>query len=459
MNGEDSITILLGDPKKAIVRLAVPLILSLLVSQINVLADRVWCAGLGDDVMAAVAVVTPIYMTLVGLGSGLGVGASAVISKMIGAKRRDNALSASAQAIIFALIFGLALTPVLLASQTTLLSIIGSANVLDLTIAYIMPYTVFTVIIIFNGVVGGILNGQGATRFSMVMMTIQAASNMALDPIFIYSFGMGIQGAAIATVIATILSMMVGIMYLKGKRTYLDIDRGCIRYHKDNMHALMVAGIPQMIEYAIMWSMNAALNYIVLQSAGGSHALTIYSTPDNLMDLIVIPAMAIGSALVPVASSALGQTDLSRMRTSFRYALGLGLFTVMILAIIVEIFPEQFLYMFSYSGEMLLNRPEMVAVLKIMCGYVVFFSFTPLCSGYLQAMGHPNRSVIMALWRNAVLITFFWFAMPYTVNEIAWALVFGHMVGAASIFLVTLFTDRQVAKKMKQQACAEPRTE
>ncbi len=451
MDGEDSIKILLGDPKKAIVRLAVPLILSLLVSQANVLADRAWCAGLGDDVMAAVAVVTPIYMTLVGLGSGLGVGASAVISKMIGAGRREDSLSASAQAIIFALAFGIVLTPILLVSQSTLLSIIGSANVLDLTLAYIMPYTIFTVVIIFNGVIGGILNGQGATRFSMIMMTVQAASNIILDPIFIYSLGWGIQGAAIATVISTILSLLVGIMYLRSNRTYLDISRGNIRYHKDNMHALMRAGIPQMIEYAIMWSMNAVLNYIVLMNPGGSHALTIYSTPDNLMDLIVIPAMAIGSALVPVASSALGQADLSRMKKSFRYALTLGLSCVLILAILVELFPEQALFIFSYSGEMLLNRPEMVAVLRIMCGYVMFFSFTPLCSGYLQALGHPNRSVIMALWRNAVLITFFWFAMPYSVNEIAWALVFGHMVGAASIFTVTMITQRQVSKKMSEQ--------
>ncbi len=98
---------------------------------------------------------------------------------------------------------------------------------------------------------------------------------------------------------------------------------------------------------------------------------------------------------------------------------------------------------------MLDNRPEMVDMLRVMCLYIGFFAFTPLCSGYMQAMGHPNRSLVMALWRNAVLITFYLIAVQYPeVTAFGWALVFGHMVGAASIFLVTLYTDRQVSRKM-----------
>ena len=96
---------------------------------------------------------------------------------------------------------------------------------------------------------------------------------------------------------------------------------------------------------------------------------------------------------------------------------------------------------------MLDNRPEMVDMLRVMCLYIGFFAFTPLCSGYMQAMGHPNRSLIMALWRNAVLIVFFYIAIQQPeLTAVAWALVFGHIVGAASIFLMTIFTDRRVTR-------------
>jgi len=451
MTAEDRVSILLGNPRKAIITMAIPIVISLLVSQVNVLADRAWCSGLGDDAMSAIALVMPVYMTIVGLGSGFGVGASAVISRMIGADDKDKASSSAVQAVIFTIVFGIVMTPILIFGQDGLLAILGKENILPLACSYMLPYSIFTILIIYNGVVGGILNGQGATQYSMMLMAIQAIVNIILDPLFIYVLDMGLQGAAVATVISTVASAILGTLLIISKKTYLPISRYNLHYDGGSMRMLLVAGIPQMLEYTVMYFMDAVLNYIVLLSAAGSHALTIYSVPDNLMNLIVIPAIAIGSALIPVASSALGQKDSNRMRESFRFAFTRGILIVVILSAIVELFPEQCLFIFSYSGEMLDNRPEMVDMLRVMCLYIGLFAFTPLCSGYMQAMGHPNRSLIMALWRNAVLITFYIIAIQQPeLTAIAWALVFGHMIGAASIFLMTLYTDRQVSKKIHE---------
>ena len=451
MKAEERVSILLGNPRKAIITMAIPIIISLLVSQVNVLADRAWCSGLGDDAMSAIAVVMPVYMTLVGLGSGFGVGASAVISRMIGAGDKNKASASAVQTVIFSLAFGLVMTPIMVFGQDGLLSVLGRENILELTCIYMMPYSLCTILIIFNGVIGGILNGQGATQYSLLLMAVQAVVNIALDPVFIYVLDMGLQGAAVATVIATVASVAIGTLLIISKRTYLPIGRRDLKYDGGCMHMLLVAGIPQMLEYTVMYFMDAVLNYIVLMAEAGSHALTVYSVPDNIMNLIVIPAIAIGSALIPVASSALGQRDAERMRASFRYAFTRGILIVVVLAIIVELFPEQFLFIFSYSGEMLENRPEMVEMLKVMCLYIGFFAFTPLCSGYMQAMGHPNRSLIMALWRNFVLICFFYIAIQQPeLTAVAWALVFGHIVGAASIFLMTLYTDRQISRRLSE---------
>jgi len=449
MTAEERVDILLGNPKKAVLVLAVPLILSLLVSQINVIADRAWCAGLGDDAMSAIAVVTPVYMTIVGLGSGIGVGASAVISRMIGAQDKSKASSTVVQAVIFGLIFGLVLTPILLIGQDALLTILSKENILSITEEYMFPYSLFTIIVVFNGVIIGILNGQGATQHSMYLTVIQALVNIVLDPILIYYLDMGLQGAAIATVIATMVSVALGCLLIVSKKTYLPVTRSSIRFDRDCMHMLLLAGVPQMLEYAVLWFMDAVLNCIVLMSPEGSHALTIYSVPDNLMMLVVIPALAIGSALIPVASSAFGQKDPERMGRSFRFSLKVGVVVVFLLAMLIELFPDQFLYIFSYSGEMLDNRPEMVEMLRVMCFYIAFFSFNPICSGYMQAMGHPNRSLILALWRNALLIMFYLIAIQQSeLTAIGYALICGHSIAAASILIVTLFTERKVRKEI-----------
>jgi Na+-driven multidrug efflux pump len=98
---------------------------------------------------------------------------------------------------------------------------------------------------------------------------------------------------------------------------------------------------------------------------------------------------------------------------------------------------------------MLDNRPEMVEMLRVMCFYIAFFSFNPICSGYMQAMGHPNRSLILALWRNALLIMFYLIAIQQSeLTAIGYALICGHSIAAASILIVTLFTERKVRKEI-----------
>ena len=391
----------------------------------------------------------PVYLTIVGLGNGFGFGVSAVVSRMIGADDRGRASMSAAWAAILSLAFGLVLTLILVFGQEGLVSVIGVDNISELACTYMLPYSFCAVLIVFNGAVAGILNGQGATHYTMLLMVVQAAVNMVLDPVFIYVLDMGLLGASVATVAATLVSAVIGNILIVSGRTYLPIRRKNIAYDGGCVRMLLTAGIPPMLEYTVMYFMDAVLNRLVLMTEAGSHALTVYSLPESLMNLIIVPAVAIGSALIPVASSAFGQRDMGRMRASFRFAITRGIPIVVALAAIVEIFPEQILYVFTYSEEMADIRPEIVEMLRVMCLYIGFFAFTPICSGYLQALGHPNRSLIVAVCRNSVLTFFFWIAMQQQeVTSFGWALMFGHMIGATTILTVAFFTDRQVSKTM-----------
>ena len=447
MSSNKSVDILLGDPKKAILAMSIPIMVALFVAEINTIVDRAWCSGMGSDTLAAVAVVRPIYNVLVGLGAGLGVGASAVISRYIGAGKKGDAVSGCVQTLILAAAIGLVLTPLLLIAQPYILSMLGAGSVIDESTAYMSAYSFFVVLIIINGAIGGILNGQGASTLSTAMMVTLAVSNMVLDPIFIYMLGMGITGASVATVTATMISLLLGLFFLLGRRTYLDISKADIVWDRTHSRAVMTAGVPQMMEYLVLYGMDAILNYLVILCAG-TDGLTVFSTVDGLIILMTVPAMAVGSALVPVASSAYGQKDIQRLNRSFGYALlfGIGLVTALIL--VLEIFPEQLLYIFTYSDNMEAYRPQMVHLLSFMCLYMPLFSFNPICSGYLQAVKHPNYSVGMAVWRNIVLITFFWIASSYTLDEIGLALIVGHFVGMSCMCTLTYITSRRVEREM-----------
>ena len=141
MDAETRVATLLGDPKRAVVVMAIPIILSLLVAEVNSLADRAWCSGMGVEALAAISVVRPMYNVYVGLGSGLGVGAAAVISRYIGAGRPKDASVSAVQAIIIGLLFGIMLTPILYVIQPGLLDVIGSEDIHGATMSYMTCYT------------------------------------------------------------------------------------------------------------------------------------------------------------------------------------------------------------------------------------------------------------------------------------------------------------------------------
>jgi Na+-driven multidrug efflux pump len=335
--------------------------------------------------------------------------------------------------------------------QDGLIETVGSSDIHDSCITYMTTFTLCLTLIVMNGVIAGILNGQGAAGLSTAMMMTLAIGNMILDPILIYGLDMGIVGASLATVLATVMSILVGIRYLLGRRTYLSFGRSSLRMNVGHMREIGKAGIPQMLEFVVIYGMDAVLNMIIIICAG-SEGLTIFSTPDAIVYIMVVPAIAIESTLVAVASSAYGQGDVGRMRDAYVFSVKLGIGVIVGLVILVEIMPAVFMMPFTYSGDMADLKPQLVDTMRILALYAPFFSMTPICSAFLQAMKHPTYSVVLAIVRNLILIGLFWIAAGISLTAICWFLVIGHIIGATIVTSVTLLTYRGVRRSMSAQA-------
>ncbi|MGN0097770.1 MAG: MATE family efflux transporter, partial [Candidatus Methanomethylophilaceae archaeon] len=373
MSADGGVEVVLGEPRKAIVAMAIPLIISMIVAAVNTVADRMWCAGLGSDSLAAIALVEPIYLVIMGIGNGFGVGAAAVVSRLIGAGDRDRASGCAVNAVVFSLVFGMVLTPFLVLISDPLLEAIGSDDIIGVSSDYMLQIVLFTFIHIMYGTLSGTLRGEGATKMARTMAVIMAVSNIVLDPVLIYGFGMGIAGAGLSTSVATMLAVVFAlVLYLDG-RMYIHMPLRGFRFHRENLTTVLQVGVPQTLEYTVMYAMNIVLNYIVIWCAG-SDGLTIYSVPNIVLEMALIPAMAIGSALVPVASSAFGQRNPERMGVAFRYAARLSVGIVGLFCIVIFIIPEPFLYIFTYTSEMEVLRPQMVDALRIYCLFLPAFT-------------------------------------------------------------------------------------
>ena len=425
---------LLGDPKKAIRTMTVPLLIALLVIQVNALADRAWCSGLGTDALAATAICAPLYEVITGLGTGLGVGGAAVVSRFIGAGSKRDASEGTAQTILFSLIFGIVLTPILVLLCRDILILVGSGDVTDVSYDYMLWIMVGTPVFIINGAVTGLIRGEGAARMSTLMMIVLAVANIVLDPVLIYGAGMGIAGASVATVIATIISTGIGLYYYRHS-SYIKIRRSDLRMDAGKMRVVLRAGVPQMAEYTVIYAMNLVLNYLVIWCAG-SEGLAVYSAPNMVVNIALLPAYAVGSALIPVASAAFGHGDMQRMRDAYRFSIRFSAWMVLLLTAILFLFPEPFIYPFTYSDSTVYLREDMSTALRIYSLCIPFYSFIPLGSSMLQALALPNWSLVMSLVRNIVFIALYAAGAMVSLYWIYWAVVFGSVVGGLMAYVL-----------------------
>ncbi|MBQ3735606.1 MAG: MATE family efflux transporter, partial [Candidatus Methanomethylophilaceae archaeon] len=191
--------VMLGDPKRAVLVMTLPLILSYAVAQINMFADTAWCAGLGSYSSTALSSIIPYYWIISGIGTAIGIGAAATIARHLGRGESGEAESLVAQTLALSVIVGILITVPLYLSLGPLMDVMSLGEVSDHCREYIEPVIFSSTVYVLNGAVAGLLRAEGAAKKSMAVLILAAVMNMLLDPVLIYGAGLGLTGAGIAT--------------------------------------------------------------------------------------------------------------------------------------------------------------------------------------------------------------------------------------------------------------------
>ena len=349
MEMNENVEMITGDPKKAINKLAWPLIASMLLIFLNNIIDSIWVAGLGPDPLAAIGYVTPLFMVLVGFGNGIGAGATSLISRYIGAEKRDDANNAAIHSAILSVVVSLVLTVIALLILEPLLKTMGAQDVLKYAMDYGVIIFAFTAPILIPPIFGGAFRAEGDIKRATWPIAIVAVINMILDPIFIYLFGWGISGAALATGLAPLfgLLMMLYWIFIK-KDTYLSYNRKDFHNNLNMYKDILSVGIPASLEQLIMAALAVTVNYM-LTLVSGSIAVAVYTAGWRLISLGLLPAIGVGTAAITVSGVAYGAKKYENIRTALRYSVKLGLISSIIVCILLYVFANQLAYIFSYS--------------------------------------------------------------------------------------------------------------
>lgn len=435
----EGIALLMGDPKKAILKLSGPMIVAMLLMSTYNLVNAIWVAGLGSDALAAVGFVTPLFMILMGIGSGLGAGAASVISRRIGARDKAGADNAAIHAIIITLIISAVLTLPLMLLTGPIVTLFGAGETTGLATEYGQVVFLGMGLLFFTNIGYAILRAEGDTKRAMYAMGASSVLNMVLDPLLIYTAGMGIAGAAWGMVISmAVVSVVLLYWFLVKRDTYVSFRWSDFSWDRRTLKDILGVGLPASVEFFLMSIIAIFINGLLVFTAG-TDAVAVYTAGWRVVFFAVIPLVGIAMSLISVAGAAYGARAYTKIRTAHTFSVMFGVGIALVTSIVTFLFAHQIAMIFSYSADSAHLMPEIALFLATMC---FFYPFVPpgIMSGSIfQATGKGLTSLAITLMRNLLFIAVFAYlfgiVLGYGEHGVWWGIVAGDIIGGTVSFI------------------------
>ena len=431
MEKTEEIDLIVNHPKKAINKLAIPIIISNLFMMLNNIIDGVWVSGLGPNSLAAVGFVTPLFLAMVGFANGLGAGSNSLIARYIGAEDYHNAENSAIHSMILSIVVSIIATFAMLFALKPLLLAMGAGDVMKETMAYgtVIIGGIFSVFI--PVMMSAIFRSEGEIKRASYPLLFTAIINMVLDPIFIYVLDTGVMGAAIATVLAGTIPMVLMIYwmfylrdsFIKVKMSEYKRDLGI---YKD----ILVVGIPASLEQFILSFVAIIINNW-LTFLSGTVAVAIYTATWRLMAIGMAPLFGIGMAALTVGGAAYGARNLDNLKTALYYGVKLGLFSSIAICSILFIFAEPLSFIFSYSSSSSMLSSGVVECIRILCFFLLFMPLGILAANLFQAMGKGTISLGLTFIRSFLLELVFAGLFAFVLNLADKGVYYGIFCGMA----------------------------
>jgi len=401
-----------GSVRKLMVQLAVPALIAQLVNLLYNIVDRIYIGHIpeiGAAALTGVGLFTPLLMLIT---------ASAMLPCAGGAPRAAIAMgkgeNAQAEAITgncftLLLILAAVITPLLYCLAPRLLTAFGASEAtLPYALAYGRIYILGSVFVLIVMGMNPFITTQGFSRISMLTTVIGAAINLVLDPVFIFGLGMGVKGAAIATVMSQFVSALWILRFLTGQKTILKLRRSCLRLQP----AVFLPCLGLGVSTFVMLSTESLLSISFTSSLarfGGDVAVGAMTVLTSLSQLITVPLTGVCQGGQPLISYNYGAKKYERVKEAFycQFFVCVGYCTVFWL--LLQLFPRSFAGIFT-GDEALVSYTAWA--IRIYLALIFTLGFQLSCQQAFMALGQAKVSLIMALLRKVILLIPLIFLLP-----------------------------------------------
>ena len=445
-----NVELMRGEPEIAVRKLAIPIMISMLLTASYNIVDGIWVAGLGQATIAGVGFVTPIFMVLNGFSVGLGNGATSSISRSVGAKNRERASKAAAHSLLIFLVASIVLTVTLLIIQEPLLKTYGaSGQSLTEAIKYGTPLFLGLFAFMFANGGSGILRGEGDMKRAMYAMIVSVALNFILDPIFIYVLNLGSAGASLATIVSSLGAASVIIYWILIKKdTYVNVTFKGFKFDSEIARDILKVGIPASLDMFVM-SIAMSFYLIFISSVGGEYGIAAFTSGQRLYLFGIMPLTAIASAVAAVSGSAFGARNWDYLSRTHIYGTKFAMAFSVVIVLILVIFAPQLSMIFAYTSETAPLIPEITNFLRIASFGLLLVGIGMPSSFFYQGIGRGTTSLAWTIIRELILTVSFTYLFGMVLNWGLTGIWVGLAVGRIIASILNFTYARYTIRKLK----------
>lgn len=397
---------------KLLWKLAIPTVAAQLINMLYNIVDRVYIGhmpGDGSLALTGVGICLPVIMIVTAFASLIGAGGAPQASIFMGRQEPDTAEKILGSCLTLQMIVSVLLTAVLLAGNRSFLLVFGaSENTIGYAVDYMNLYALGTLFVQLTLGMNAYITAQGFAKTSMLTVLIGAICNIILDPIFIFALGMGVKGAALATVISQGVSCTWVMAFLCGKKTLLKVKHKNLRLNAKILLPCLALGLSPFIMQASESVIFICFNSSLLRY-GGDIAVGAMTILTSVMQFALLPLQGLGQGAQPITSYNFGAGNAQRVKDTFLLLLKVSMLFSVAFWVLVMLFPRVFASLFTPDPELLAFASK---VLRIYCGALCLFGIQVSCQLTFVAIGYAKSSIVVAVVRKFVLLLPLIYLMP-----------------------------------------------
>lgn len=445
-----------GNVPRLIMKLAIPMIVAQIVNALYSIVDRIYIghmAGVGQTALTGIGLCFPITMTVSAFAALIGYGGAPLSSILRGGKRDQRAEQVLGNCVTALTVLGIVVPLACFLLREPVLYLFGASDATyPYANEYITIYLMGSLPVMLTLGLNTIINAQGFTWDGMVTVGIGALCNIVLDPIFIFVLGLGVAGAAIATVISQVVSCLWVFRFLLGKKNLIRLRRQYLRPSWPLLGKICALGVSSFIMQITESAISAVFNASLFRY-GGDIYVTTMTVATSISQIYTMIIQGFGQGAQPVTGYNYGAGAYSRVRQCYRFLTGACLTYAVVAWGLIQLFMPQIISVFNSDPDLLATA---VPMLRIFFLLTFLFALQTASQNTFVALGEAKKATFFALLRKVFLLIPLILLMPrlgFGVAGIFAAEPIADTISAAACFLTFLFTSyRGLRKKELAQA-------